>query len=248
MLEKIFLKSNFTPEERWLLEELDGRIGSNCDFISLKTYESIFSKFDLKNKRIFDLGAGFLPISPQASEYIAALPSQNLNLIPVEINELRIRSWNLAKMENANPSESTINPVRGDMFKLPFPDESFDGGVSINVINNFRKLEAVPALLEEIRRVLKPGGFLILSSFGYYKCTKEGQVFYNNDFKENEIITSNLVQASAELVGFSRIERIPLDPAKIKAEAIRKEEIENRKSSDKTKVEMVEPFGLLLRR
>ena len=49
---------------------------------------------------------------------------------------------------------------QGDALKMPFPDSSFDGAFSMNVSMN---IADKPALYNEIRRVLKPGGWLLLS-------------------------------------------------------------------------------------
>lgn len=48
----------------------------------------------------------------------------------------------------------------GDALEMPFADASFDGAYSMNVSMN---VSDKPALYREIRRVLKPGGWLMLS-------------------------------------------------------------------------------------
>ncbi len=47
--------------------------------------------------------------------------------------------------------------VQGDLYRLPFPAESFDGVLLCHVLEH---LEAPEAALEEIHRVLRPGGVL----------------------------------------------------------------------------------------
>ncbi len=47
--------------------------------------------------------------------------------------------------------------VQGDLYCLPFPAESFDGVLLSHVLEH---LEAPEVVLEEVRRVLKPGGVL----------------------------------------------------------------------------------------
>ncbi len=57
------------------------------------------------------------------------------------------------------------NPVLcGSTFQLPFKNESFDGVISSEIIEHVKKDEA---LWKEMRRVLKPGGTLVLGTPDY---------------------------------------------------------------------------------
>ena len=56
--------------------------------------------------------------------------------------------------------ESKVDFQQGDALKMPFADGSFDGAFSMNVSMN---IADKPALYREIARVLKPGGWLMLS-------------------------------------------------------------------------------------
>lgn len=49
--------------------------------------------------------------------------------------------------------------VQGDIYRLPFPDGSFDRAVSIYV---FEHLDRLPECLDEVKRVLKKGGELLV--------------------------------------------------------------------------------------
>ena len=55
-----------------------------------------------------------------------------------------------------------LRPVRG--LEIPFDDESFDVVVSWNVIHYNGTWAAVLKIISELRRVLKPGGLLLLST------------------------------------------------------------------------------------
>ena len=53
-----------------------------------------------------------------------------------------------------------VSVEQGDALAMPFGDEAFDGAYSMNVSMN---IEDKRALYREIHRVLKPGGWLVLS-------------------------------------------------------------------------------------
>ncbi len=56
---------------------------------------------------------------------------------------------------------SDLDVVLGDVRKLPFEDNSFDGYFSLGVIEHF--WDGYAPIMAEIKRVLKPGGYLFLS-------------------------------------------------------------------------------------
>ena len=69
--------------------------------------------------------------------------------------------------ERAQAKNPNVNVVNGIATELPFPDNSFDAVVSIEL---FRYLEAVDIkkAYAEILRVLKPGGFMIVTLVNRY--------------------------------------------------------------------------------
>ncbi len=56
-----------------------------------------------------------------------------------------------------------------DSLSLPFPDNYFDKIYSISVLHNIPSTEFQLRYLKEARRVLKPGGFLILRVWDFWK-------------------------------------------------------------------------------
>lgn len=51
--------------------------------------------------------------------------------------------------------------VQGNIFNLPFPDESFDSLYNLGVMEHFTTAE-IGQILQEFKRVLKPGGRMII--------------------------------------------------------------------------------------
>jgi ubiquinone/menaquinone biosynthesis methyltransferase len=70
----------------------------------------------------------------------------------------------IAERKRGDANVSNVGFHRGDIIKMPFPDETFDcvtGGYAL------RNVPDIAAALEEINRVLKPGGRLLSLDFGH---------------------------------------------------------------------------------
>lgn len=78
----------------------------------------------------------------------------------------------------AKAGERPIRLQQGDIFKLPFDAESFDGAVTRWVIPHFRDW---PSIIKEAARVLRPGGILVFdhcSRAHYDMAERHGAVDY----------------------------------------------------------------------
>lgn len=98
---------------------------------------------------IIDLGAGFGRLTPIYAprfqkvvvfDYAQDLLDQARAELPAQVGPANFRK---------------IEFKQGDIYHLPFPDQSFAVAVSVRV---FHHLEDLPAALAEIKRILKPGG------------------------------------------------------------------------------------------
>lgn len=63
----------------------------------------------------------------------------------------------------ARSKNSALSAICADVRGLPFADETFDAVVSNSTLDHFDAADQITASLRELRRVLKPGGELILT-------------------------------------------------------------------------------------
>jgi SAM-dependent methyltransferase len=85
----------------------------------------------------------------------------------VDITALDISNNALIMYRQANGDNAKT--VLGNIFKLPFPDESFDGVYNLGVLEHFTP-EEIRQILVESKRILKPKGRVIIlwpPTFGF---------------------------------------------------------------------------------
>jgi SAM-dependent methyltransferase len=70
-------------------------------------------------------------------------------------------SWRVAAA--ACSRRQNLRGIAADSRRLPFADSSFDGIISISTFDHFSSKEGLTRSLDEIARVLRPGGILILT-------------------------------------------------------------------------------------
>jgi len=52
-----------------------------------------------------------------------------------------------------------VNTKQGDIYDIPFPDNTFDGMIMVRATHHFKKMDKV---MKELHRILKPGGVLVI--------------------------------------------------------------------------------------
>jgi ubiquinone/menaquinone biosynthesis C-methylase UbiE len=103
---------------------------------------------------ILDTGCGLGGTNASINERVSDATIVGLNIDP--------RQLAVARQKAQPRSGNTIEFVHGDACKLPFPDASFDVVLAVECIFHFPSREDFFA---HVRRVLKPGGRLVLSDY-----------------------------------------------------------------------------------
>lgn len=194
------------------------------DFVSGKKYREALRKYNLRDRKVIDIGAGFpVPkelsekqLTPLASELQEILESLGAKIITVDVAKAALEQQRKVGRE----------PVLGNAFQLPFKNESIDGGaIILNLFNAsfkvrggreiFITLEECKKILQEVYRVLQKGRFVIVSHFGYLIYKIDNLIQFMGP-QENEIITPEMIVKIAKEVGFQRVKNISLDKSRIK--------------------------------
>ncbi|HXR71599.1 class I SAM-dependent methyltransferase [Actinocrinis sp.] len=102
--------------------------------------------------RVLDLGCG-------GGRHAFALLRKGADVVALDYSLAEIESVNAMfaamRAQGEVPADARAVAVRGDAYKLPFPDDSFDVIVAAEVLEHLSDDERAFA---ELRRVLKPGG------------------------------------------------------------------------------------------
>ena len=123
-----------------------------------------------KNQYILDVATGTADVALELQKQL-----EPAKIVGVDISEemLSVGRKKIAKRE----LEKTITLQYGDSEQLPFPDDRFD---AVTVAFGVRNYEDLDRGLAEMRRVLKPGGKLVVLEFSRPKSfpLKQGFNFY----------------------------------------------------------------------
>lgn len=219
---ELFGEGRMTREEKAeYLNAHDRRFFRNIDFVNVDTYRSIFNQVVHPGDTIVNVGAGYsISPTPELVDSITRALQQSgeeVTLIPIDYSHDRTKSWLLLDTKEAEKDDLIhLEPVTASATDLPFGTASVDGYYSANLINEPRMDKPgsvfVKDMLTEAYRVLKPGGFFLVSSFGYvWWKLQNGLFIYNDNVDEEKMVTKEQIMEMLTEIGYTNIEEVPFD-------------------------------------
>lgn len=198
---------------------------TNYDPVPKEVYQRIFNKYLEKGSVVLNVGAGAaVDLTGEVNHLNGALLSSSryagAHLISVEIDHDRAQTH--ASYKDVNNVDN-LSVVEADGERLPFSDSSVQGVVSSNLINcpsfdmSHTLFDQAKNLLSEAWRVLAPGGFIMVSSFGYffYGYDESGEPLYNDDIPKSDIVKLKDIHKMLKDIGFDDIREIDVDSERI---------------------------------
>ena len=117
----------------------------------------LVNKVPLRGKKLLNVGCG----SYLVSDFYFAMKGADVVSIDMDKQAIRIAKNKLAKLDSKN--EFNLQVMLEDGRKLPFPENTFDIVVSFSAVEHMEKYDDRLKAIEEMARVVKPGGFIVLT-------------------------------------------------------------------------------------
>ncbi len=140
-----------------------------------------------KGKKVLDIACG----EGYGSNLLAEKAE---SVIGVDINKETIFE------ANKKYNRTNLNFIIGDVRNIPCPDQSFDLVVSFETIEH---IEEHQQMMQELKRVLKPGGLIIISTPD--KKNYSDETGYKNPFHAKELYEKNFYSLLSSLFKYVQI-------------------------------------------
>jgi ubiquinone/menaquinone biosynthesis C-methylase UbiE len=145
-----FMNYGFSPLENQSRQiQLEEQDEYNRVYIQL--YDHVASSVDLRNLIVLEVGCGRGGGADYITRYLKPRKMVGLDL-----------SKNVIEFCNEVYQVEGLEFKSGNAEALPFPDHSFDVVINVESSHCYGSMEA---FLSEVKRVLRPGGYLLLTDF-----------------------------------------------------------------------------------
>jgi ubiquinone/menaquinone biosynthesis C-methylase UbiE len=134
------------------MDEYSSKYGRNSSLVSRKNAykRRIGLIYNYINKNIMNVNCRLIDIGSSSGDYSEDLDKVGVQAICVDFNNEELRTC-FTKIGG--------NVIRADARAIPFADNSFDVAL---IANSFRYFDKPDAVINEINRILKKNGFVIL--------------------------------------------------------------------------------------
>lgn len=138
-------------------QEIDAKISSLYDDRSINDCAGFMLSYLKSDMKLLDCGCGPGTITVQFASHL-----DHGQVTGIDANETHVK----IATNNAKKKQLTnIDFVHGNLYSIPFPDNTFDAAFAHTVICN---LHDPVAALKEMKRVVKPGGIIAAREPDYY--------------------------------------------------------------------------------
>lgn len=177
--EVLFLNYGYSDGEEIGLHEED-ELNRYC----IQLYHNTVKGVDLTNKKILEIGCG----KGGGASYISRYCEPDF-IIGLD------RSKEEIKFNNRHYQDKKLSFKKGDALEIPFPENSFD--VILNVESSHAYLN-FNKFLSEVKRVLKPGGYLLFTDLRLKNKIQAMFLSFENSGMKiigKKDITDNIIQS-----------------------------------------------------
>lgn len=190
-------------DEIWSKTDEEGYWQSSLKGELLEEHRKTFLKYLPSTAKVLEAGCG-------VGQVVLALRARGYDCVGLDYAEKII--------SNLNNKFPEVPFVRGDIRSLPYDAESFDGYISLGVIEHFT--EGQDKMLQEAARVIKTGGYIFLSvpclneyrklriKLKTYKKTnfEPTAPYFESCFSEEELTYL------LKIAGFEKVDKIYINP------------------------------------
>ena len=177
-----FMNYGYMPETGE--KPLDRPLDPQVQRFPLQMYHHLATKVEIAGKDILEVGSGRGGGARHVAEWLKPASYVGMDIAQSAVD-----------LANKNHALPNLKFIQGSAESIPLPDGSVDVVLNVESCHGYG---SVPKFLAEVKRVLKPGGYLLLVDFRNVKNTeifKEQLRDTRMEIVEEKDISENVIQA-----------------------------------------------------